>query len=97
MNTKQESNEMITVKGVVTVLQGTIAIISTIVIVAFFIASVNNKANTALQNGVKTDKIVEEIQKENKTQDTKMESNQKEILSKLTDIQIKLENKTDRK
>lgn len=90
-------NSLDTAKGVVTILQGTIAIITTIVTVSFFIFAINAKANKALDNEGKVEIRMDKVEKDNKDQDLKSESNQKEIMNKLTEIQLSLKDKQDRK
>ena len=88
---------MSSVKGVVTILQGTIAVITTIVTVAFFLFAVNAKTNTNSTTIEAHEKHFEKIEQADKEYFSKSEARQKEILDAINEVRLSLKDKADRK
>lgn len=70
---------------------------SVFLIVCAFILTMRADINATIKDNQRQDKLMEEMKKENEKQGDKSDLNQKEILDKLSRIELQVSNKQDRK
>lgn len=92
-----ENNKIMTLKQGATVWQLILGLLSTTVVITAFILSIHSDVTAATKDNVRQDKAIDAINDTQKEYAKSAEIRQREIIEKLTEIQLQLKDKADRR